>query len=380
MKEQAISWKVEKRYINNKFFYLSLFTGVGLGILNAYLDTFVFFVGPGTFLDFLLFSVPVTEAFARSIVLLLFIIFGYLFSKKYYQLEENKMLLEYSLNRSSEAIYWLDQYGDIYYTNQSAAKTLGYTVEELERLNTFDLHKNDKRYSKQRWHDNWRWLQEVDILRFETQHSKKNGDNIKVEIVANLVVHNGIQYFVAFVRDITRRKAKEQKIDTLNKKLEILASIDTLTEIYNRTKFNDFFKQHLAQQKRYNEKITLIMFDIDHFKRINDLYGHKTGDYVLKELASITKKHIRESDIFARWGGEEFVILLPQTDLDEATVVAKKIHSTIENHIFKNAEKITVSIGIDIAKKDDTVESFFLRVDKALYRAKDNGRNCIVTY
>ncbi len=378
MKEQVKRWKLEKRYINSKFFYLSVLAGIGLGILNAYLDTFVFFVGPGTFLDFLILSVPTTEAFARTVVLMLFVVFGYLFSKKYAQLEDSKMLLEYSLDKSSEAIYWLSGSGNIYYVNQSAAKSLGYTVKELERLSTYDLHKSDKNFTQERWQEKWKLLQEKNILQFETQHSKKNGDIINVEIVANHVVHNDIQYLVAFVRDITKRKEKEREILSLNKKLEKFANNDILTGIFNRSKFDDFLKQFLSEHKRYKKAFSFIMYDIDFFKKVNDVYGHKAGDNVLKEFVSITKKLTRESDIFARWGGEEFVILLPHTNLETAISVANKIRKAVEKHHFENIGNLTVSIGVVTVAENDTCESIFIRADKALYEAKNSGRNKVI--
>ena len=219
MKDIITVWETQKRYFNNEIFYISVLIGIGLGILNAYLDTFIFYSGAETFIDFLIIKVPTTEAFARTLVLALFTVFGYLFSKKYYQLEDNKILLEYSLNKSPEPIYWLDKKGDFFYVNHSAAESLGYSIDELLLLNTFNLHRHDNTYTKELWENRWELLQRKRFLRFETQHVKKNGSLIDVEIMANFVTHKKQEYFVAFARDISEQKIKEQEVLRLNKQL-----------------------------------------------------------------------------------------------------------------------------------------------------------------
>ncbi len=378
MKRIIAIWKIQKRYFNNDIFYISVFVGIGLGVLNAWLDTFIFYVGTESFIDFLIFNVPATEAFARTLVLVLFVVFGYLFSKKYYQLEDNKILLEYSLNKSPEAIYWLDKKGNFYYVNYSAAESLGYRVDEVLELNILNLHRNDKTYTIEQWKNEWILLQKKKILRFETQHVKKNGSIIDVEIIANFVIHEKLEYIVAFVRDVSERKIKEQEIMLLNKQLEKSASLDSLTEIFNRSRFDGFLKQLLSEYDRYSREFSLIIYDIDNFKKVNDIYGHKVGDNVLQEFVAITKKQIRDSDIFARWGGEEFVILLPQTRLEEASNVANKIRVAVQEHHFDNVGDVTVSLGVSMIIKNDTSETIFSRVDKALYEAKNTGRNKVV--
>jgi diguanylate cyclase (GGDEF)-like protein len=121
------------------------------------------------------------------------------------------------------------------------------------------------------------------------------------------------------------------------------------------------------------------MFDIDHFKGINDTFGHDAGDNVLKKLAEIVKKEIRDTDIFARWGGEEFIILLPNTQVNGGTEFAERLRKKIEDKNFKNPETVTVSLGVTAFKTDDTEDSFLKRVDDGLYLAKKNGRNRVRT-
>lgn len=178
-------------------------------------------------------------------------------------------------------------------------------------------------------------------------------------------------------------KKEGTKISKYNEKLlksklelEELASLDFLTQIYNRHKFESFLEYEIKKHTRYEEDtFSLLMIDLDYFKEVNDTYGHLKGDYVLQEIAKILKLCSRETDIIARWGGEEFVMMLPHTDIDEALFVSEKLRSTIENHQFDNIPNITCSIGISQFHNHDTQSTFFKRADKALYKAKELGRN-----
>lgn len=179
-----------------------------------------------------------------------------------------------------------------------------------------------------------------------------------------------VDRFVVTLTDITELQER-------SKDFEEKASIDTLTKIYNRRKFNEIIEYQIEISKRYNHKLALIFFDIDHFKNINDTYGHQVGDYILQDLSDAVKRNIRKADIFARWGGEEFILLLPQTGKQESLYIAEKIRSRIESLRFDPVGVVTCSFGISELKKDDTVEPFIARADEALYRAKRSGRNRI---
>jgi diguanylate cyclase (GGDEF)-like protein len=168
--------------------------------------------------------------------------------------------------------------------------------------------------------------------------------------------------------DITERKFMEEE-------LKRLAVTDTLTGALNRTKFGEIIERETESVKRYNQRLSMILFDVDHFKKVNDRYGHNAGDYVLKNIADIVRENIRKIDYFVRWGGEEFVILSPETQLDEAYLLADRIRITIENTKFEHFGKITVSFGVTEFKEEDTVDSFIKRADDAMYEAKKKGRN-----
>jgi diguanylate cyclase (GGDEF)-like protein len=165
------------------------------------------------------------------------------------------------------------------------------------------------------------------------------------------------------------------KIIRMENKLEELAVTDSLTKIYNRSKFDEIIRKEIERTRRYDKFLSIIIFDIDHFKNVNDTYGHLIGDYVLKTIANLTKENIRETDYLIRWGGEEFMIVLPETVLERAEVLADRIIKAINSYKFKKAGRVTVSIGVAQFKEIESAESFIKRADEALYKAKTNGRD-----
>ena len=160
-----------------------------------------------------------------------------------------------------------------------------------------------------------------------------------------------------------------------NMELNNRAKLDALTGALNKGAFNEIIGFKIMESKHFKMPLSLVIFDIDHFKKINDTYGHPVGDKVLSEFATVIRKNIRKSEIFVRWGGEEFIILLQNTTLYNATMVAEKLRKAIENHLFPEVGKVTASFGVTSLKNDDTIESFIKRADQALYNAKENGRN-----
>lgn len=165
---------------------------------------------------------------------------------------------------------------------------------------------------------------------------------------------------------------QHQKIEA---ELAHLATIDPLTLISNRRKFDDMLHYELNRDSRYHNDLSLIFCDLDHFKLINDVHGHKVGDDVLKEFSRLVSIHIRKADTFSRWGGEEFVLLLPETNLAGAARIAEKLRTEIERHQFPHVGKITASFGVSQFITGDSETTFIHRADKALYKSKQNGRN-----
>lgn len=168
--------------------------------------------------------------------------------------------------------------------------------------------------------------------------------------------------------DITKLKEMEEE-------LKLLSITDPLTQIYNRTKFHQALEEEIKRQRRYETDLTAIMLDIDHFKPINDTYGHDVGDKILVSLVEVVKQCIRETDIFSRWGGEEFLVLLPHTSLDNAARLAERIRVKVMKSNFEVVGSVTCSFGVSELLPEDTDETFIKRVDNALYESKRNGRN-----
>ena len=181
-------------------------------------------------------------------------------------------------------------------------------------------------------------------------------------------------------RDQLQTALKEQQ--KLTKKLERLATIDSLTQIANRRYFMDLANTEFRRIKRYGNTFSLFMLDIDYFKKINDTYGHAVGDQVLQNMAEVTTSCLRDVDIFGRLGGEEFAIVLPQTNIYKAENVAERIRASIEKMSFLTNNiliKITVSIGMSIYEETDkNIDDVLKRADKALYKAKSQGRNQVI--
>jgi len=186
--------------------------------------------------------------------------------------------------------------------------------------------------------------------------------------IANISYEQESSYLVTLT-DITKLKEHEQAI--LKQ-----AYTDELTGIANRAKLNELFDIELSRALRHNSKLSMTIIDIDHFKKFNDTYGHLIGDEVLVMLTNIIDNNIRDYDIFARWGGEEFVILFPETSKDDAALICDKLRALIEKVPHKSAGFITVSFGVaELDEAEDDIESLFKRCDKALYKAKNSGRN-----
>lgn len=160
-----------------------------------------------------------------------------------------------------------------------------------------------------------------------------------------------------------------------SKALEEMIVTDFLTKIFNRQKVENDINVDVSRYSRYKRPLSIILLDIDKFKLINDTYGHNAGDSVLINLANIIKNNVRKIDVPGRWGGEEFMILCPETDIQGALIIAENLRQKIEAHTFEIDRKVTSSFGVAQFKEDELVKDFIKRVDDALYSAKENGRN-----
>ena len=200
-------------------------------------------------------------------------------------------------------------------------------------------------------------------------------------ILAGIILLFGSTYFL-----ISRLL---RKINEAQQKLMTLASIDDLTQLYNRRYFFERFNQEVERSKRYQRPLSCIIMDIDFFKHVNDSYGHLAGDRVLVDIAQIVRKNCRQSDLAGRYGGEEFIILLPETEMAGAIIIAERIREMIEQHQTVDGKGVvigvTVSMGVasltgtELGNMDNS-ERIIQQADDALLEAKKNGRNRIELY
>ena len=166
-------------------------------------------------------------------------------------------------------------------------------------------------------------------------------------------------------------------LENKNKEYEIMASTDPLTGLYNRFKFSELYLSEYKAMIQRDNDMSIILLDIDFFKRINDTYGHNIGDQVLIQVSHALLKTLRSIDIVCRWGGEEFVVLLPTASLDNAVYLAEKLRAHIEELKMDLVSKITASFGVSQVREDDEIHDVIARADKALYLAKNSGKNCV---
>ena len=172
---------------------------------------------------------------------------------------------------------------------------------------------------------------------------------------------------------------RNEQLHLKNKLFLHQAKTDFLTGIKNRQSIDVVLSEQLNSAKRHNRSFSIIFIDVDHFKRINDDHGHDVGDLVLKQLCDLISSQIRSIDKFGRWGGEEFIIVAPETNQAEAQAFAEKIRAAIGNYYFENGLRVTASFGVTQYRKDETINTLLKRADSILYNAKRNGRNRVET-
>jgi len=207
-----------------------------------------------------------------------------------------------------------------------------------------------------------------------------NGTYVNDELIDEYVLRDGD--FIKIGRTIFKFLSGNNIENSYHEEIYRLTTIDGLTQIYNKRYFLETLEREISRAHRYRRELSLIMFDIDHFKKINDTYGHLAGDYVLKQLAGVIKSRIRREDIMARYGGEEFAIILPEIDQFNAGQFAEKIRKLVEKTLFKFEDTripVTISVGVcSLAQENPNAADFIKVADDKLYQAKNNGRNQVV--
>ncbi len=286
--------------------------------------------------------------------------------------QEHLKQLAQAIEQMDEMVRITDKDGYITYVNEALTRHTGYKKSELIG-NSNRLLKSGK-HSEAFYKKMYEAIEKKESYAATFINAKKNGELYYEDQVITPILDEDqgtIKYYVSTSKDITQSVKMQEK-------MKALATLDSLTGIKNRYSVNNEIENEIKRAKRYKGAFALMMLDIDFFKRVNDTYGHDVGDYVLKEFSSIVLKGIRDTDIFGRWGGEEFMLLAPNETLDGVMILAEKIRKDIEAFEFEKVIHITVSIGITICDADIEKKKLLKKVDEALYEAKESGRNRVI--
>ncbi len=278
--------------------------------------------------------------------------------------EESLLKYKVLFDNIPDLAYIYDNKGNITYLNKAFKHLSGYSPEEFMGRSFAPLF-DDLNLKKAEYHYQ------------ETLNGKNQKFELKFKKTGVLCEYHNFPVYDEFkkvigVAGISRDIAERKSIEEEFKKL---ATTDRLTQTFNRIKFESLLTTEMERATRYNEDLSMIMLDIDHFKDINDTHGHLYGDYVLKTMAKIVRQQMRKINHLVRWGGEEFLVIAPETDLTGAEILAERIREEIYSHSYENGVKITASLGVAQYKDGDSEDEFIHNVDQALYRAKRNGRN-----
>lgn len=201
---------------------------------------------------------------------------------------------------------------------------------------------------------------------------------VKSESIGLVQLQFGIIATLVLIHGLAYTKERLIHVELVADSLARVAHVDALTQVYNRRWISTVLVDELDRANRYGRDLSIVLFDIDDFKRINDTYGHRAGDAVLQEIARLVKSNIRESDQMARWGGEEFLVLCPGSDSEATQVLAERLREVVEGRTFNGMGNVTASFGVASYLKGQSVDELIGLADRSLYKAKDLGRNMVV--
>ena len=298
--------------------------------------------------------------------------------KIYFDSEQERKILSTAIEQSSVVILITDIEGNIIYVNSAFEKITGYSRDDAMGKTPRILKSGLT--SPEIYEKMWFTISNGGTWNGEQINKRKDGslyyEDSRITPIYNK--EGKLTYYLAVKHDITERKLLETK-------LKEIAIRDPLTNTYNRWYLMERFHQIIDNYKRVKNPFSLVILDIDFFKEINDSYGHQAGDYILTNFANIVNQNIRSYDIFGRYGGEEFILLLPDTDKENAYILVKRILNIIRNKPFIYEDigiKLTFSSGIiessEISLDKVSVDELIKVADSRLYEAKQTGRNKIV--
>ncbi len=260
----------------------------------------------------------------------------------------------------------VDPAGSLHHWNRNLQEVTGLGWGEIPGIRLLDLVPVEDREGLARClEEAW----ETGSSGAETALVTRSGGRMPHFLTASRVTHRGQDFLAATAMDISHWHQREEA-------LLRLAATDVLTGSANRRELETELGYQAQIAERYGQACSLIMFDLDDFKRVNDIHGHEVGDLVLRELVAVTNERLRGVDTLARWGGEEFMVLAPATGLEGARELAERIRGALEAHPFSGLGwSLTASFGVAQYQPGEEVSGLFRRVDRALYRAKEGGRN-----
>jgi diguanylate cyclase (GGDEF)-like protein len=231
------------------------------------------------------------------------------------------------------------------------------------------------------------WEQRPYLLKFESYQPITGSEPFMYQnttLFPLRSINNQVEHICLVIYDVTEVATNRRQLQAANVQLQKLSSTDRLTGLYNRGHWEEALKHEYARHSRYGNDCTLIMFDIDHFKQVNDTFGHPAGDRVIQRVADVVREHVRDSDICGRYGGEEFALLLPDTDKEGGHILAERLRASIEAmvvHHDGHPIRFTISLGVaDLQRPAADYQELTERADRALYTSKRSGRNRVTVF
>jgi len=280
--------------------------------------------------------------------------------------EKGELFRQLAENNPSGVLLYDFHSNRVVYANRALSEITEYTVGEL--LSMRDplsiVHPRDRKTVRK--YIGRRRRGERDTFSYTVRFVTRWGRIRWVKVISSVITYRGEEVTFVTLTDITAEKIRERK-------LRELATLDQLTRVYNRHALVMFLEKQLFSAERYGTPFSVILIDVDNFKRVNDTHGHITGDRVLRTLARLIRRNVRRTDIFGRWGGEEFLLILPLND--SPFFVAEKVRKLVESFRFEKVGRITLSAGATAYRKGDDLNSIITRADTALYTAKEKGKN-----
>jgi len=281
-----------------------------------------------------------------------------------------------------DAVYMVDVHGTILYWNESCSRITGYTAKEMMGLNFVDtpfagMEDKSAISAREKTHGISIVLETGMPGTWKGYVCRKNGQRIPVESHISAILNDKGQITGAI--EVFRDISAHVSLEDSHRQLLQMSRKDQLTGLFNRSATSDLLKAEIERSRRYKQFLSVVMIDIDHFKRVNDRYGHDAGDKVLAKIGSVLAHNLRQPDAVGRWGGEEFLVIVPNNGSEAAAHLAERIRGFIKkNSIEEVPGPITASFGVAQLRPEQGPDQLLYQADMALYQAKRDGRDRVV--